>query len=100
MLIIMPDTPFLNVWNAAMSLLLLFTCVQTPLVIAFDSFQNSSAWQVTGFVIDIFFTIDMLITFNTAYMSDDYNIIKSRKMIAQRYISSWFFVDLFAVMPF
>ena len=46
------------------------------------------------------FLIDIIIIFNSAYEDDDFNLIDIRKIIGKTYVKSWFFIDLFAIVPF
>ena len=46
------------------------------------------------------FLIDIVIIFNAAYEDEDFNMIDDRKVIATTYIKSWFFIDIFAIVPF
>ena len=44
--------------------------------------------------------IDIFINFNAAYQDEDFNLIDDRKIVSLTYIKSWFFIDLFAIIPF
>lgn len=46
------------------------------------------------------FLVDILVIFNSAYYDDDFNLVTSRKTIAQQYLTGWFFIDFFAIIPF
>ena len=50
-------------------------------------------------MIDIFFFFELLINFNSAYTDENKEIIDNRKMIAMRYLSGWFFIDLISILP-
>ena len=54
------------------------------------------------YIVDIFFSIDIIINFNTAILKDNdlFEIEDDRKKIASTYIKSWFFIDLISVIPF
>ena len=54
------------------------------------------------YIVDIFFSIDIIINFNTAILKDNdlFEIEDDRKKIAFTYIKSWFFIDLLSVIPF
>jgi len=54
------------------------------------------------YIVDIFFSIDIIINFNTAILKDNdlFEIEDDRKKIACTYIKSWFFIDLLSVIPF
>ena len=56
--------------------------------------------MVINYLIDSLFAIDMIIIFNSAFHDDDFNIVDDRKKIAIKYIQSWFWIDLLAIIPF
>jgi hypothetical protein len=78
---------------------LIFSCLVTPYRIAFVDI-DSTKWLVINFFVDICFAIDILIIFNSAFFNDDYLLVDKRKIIAETYIRSWFFIDLLAIVPF
>ena len=51
-------------------------------------------------VMQIFFGIDIIVTFFTAYENENDVLIKSKYLIATNYLRSWFAVDLIACLPF
>lgn len=51
-------------------------------------------------VVDIFFMVDIIINFISAYEDPDSGFpIVDLKYIAGNYITSWFFIDFIAVFP-
>jgi hypothetical protein len=81
--------------------LLIFSSFVIPYRMAFISIENETKpWQVINNIIDIGFGMDIIITFNTAFIGDDYKIVESRKQIAINYMKGWFFIDVFAIIPF
>jgi len=54
---------------------------------------------ITNYIVDFCFMIDIIIQFNLSYYDSKYNKITSRRMIAKRYLKSWFFIDLISVIP-
>lgn len=52
------------------------------------------------YIIDFMFLLDIIIIFNTAYYTDDYDLIDSRKEIACNYLNGWFSIDFIAIIPF
>lgn len=41
----------------------------------------------------------MLVIFNSAYITEDFETEDDRKTIAVNYLSSWFIIDLLAILP-
>jgi len=50
--------------------------------------------------IDIFFFIDIVVNFNSAYIDESYEVIDDRKKIAHSYLVSWFLIDFLSIVPF
>jgi hypothetical protein len=48
----------------------------------------------------MFFAIDIVIIFNAAYYTEDFDIIEDRKKISITYLKGWFLVDIIAIIPF
>ena len=53
-----------------------------------------------NYTIDIFFFIDILVNFNSAYIDESYEVIDDRKKIAKSYLVSWFLIDFLSIVPF
>ena len=51
-------------------------------------------------MVDILFTIDILVIYNSAFYDLNFILIESYKKIAFNYIRGWFFIDVLAVFPF
>jgi hypothetical protein len=96
---IFPDDPFKNAWDLLVALLLIGTCLVLPYRIALVEKDNLT-WTIVTNIADFFFLMDILVIFNTAFYDEDFNMIQSRKVIFKSYISGWFLVDFFAVIPF
>lgn len=80
--------------------MLVFTCVATPVRIAFESVEPSTTALVTDIVIDSLFFIDMIIIFNKAYFDQKaFKLVSDRAQIAKGYLQGWFWIDLFAIIP-
>ena len=65
-----------------MTLILLTTCVITPLNIAFSMADSNSSIFYLNITIDLIFFIDIVVIFNSAYYTEDYECIDNRKRIA------------------
>lgn len=84
-----------------MTAVLIFSSFVIPYRMAFIQPENETRpWEIINYVIDFSFGMDILVTFNTAFYDDNYKIIESRKKIAIKYLKGWFFIDLFAIIPF
>lgn len=79
-------------------MLVLFIGVSTPYRIAFED-QDSLEWLLAESFIDVFFFFDIILTFFTAYYDRRDELIQRHKDIALTYLRSWFFLDLFMIVP-
>ena len=68
--IIYPESFLKQYWDVLVSLMLIFTCIMTPLWIVFN--PNNKFLTVTMRGIDIFFFFDMVAIFNSAYIDEDF----------------------------
>lgn len=96
---IYPEDPDKANWDLFITLILIFTCVATPARMAFVE-VDTTGWVVVRWIIDSLFLIDIIIIFNSAFYDEDFRTIDNRKTIAKTYFSSWFFLDIFAIIPF
>lgn len=77
---------------------MLFIGISTPYRIAFED-HDSMEWLVVESLIDFFFFIDMVFTFFTAFYDKRDELVQRHKEIALSYLKSWFFLDLFMIIP-
>lgn len=54
--------------------------------------------MIDGFI-DVIFFVDIIFSFISAYYTRMEILVANRKRIAVGYLKSWFFIDLFAVLP-
>jgi hypothetical protein len=80
-------------------LVLIFSSLMSPYRLAFVE-EDDTKWKIINTFVDLCFTIDIFIVFNTAYYDDDYQIVDQRSEIAKTYLKGWFIIDIGAVMPF
>lgn len=53
-----------------------------------------------NYVIDFFFLLDIIVSFNSAYYEREVDLIEDRKLIACHYLKTWFFIDVLSILPF
>ena len=68
-------------WDLLMSLILVFTCIMTPVNMAFDDDMDESCDWILGFI-DFLFFIDTIIIFNSAFYDEDFRLHADYKSIA------------------
>ena len=86
-------------WEIFMTIVLLFACLLTPYKISFIP-DDDFVWNLVDVITDFLFLIDILVIFNTAYQNENFEMIEDRKLIAKNYLKGWFFIDMFAIIPF
>jgi len=98
--LIYPENKLKSVWDLLMTIVLLVSCVITPLNLAFGNHNKHYDETFLGFIIDSLFALDMFLCFNTACYDDEDDLVEKRKQIAILYLKSWFIIDLVAIIPF
>jgi hypothetical protein len=84
-----------------MTVVLLLTCIMTPLDIAFSPDIPESVFDnPLTFTIDLLFFLDICIIFNTSFYTIDMELIQDRRSIANNYLRGWFMIDALAIVPF
>ena len=89
-----------------MTFILILSLFLTPYEIAFDYPDEADLQKyhpihkVMDSMIDFIFFLDVIITFYVAYLTDDFEIVDDRKMIANHYLNSWFTVDILSCIPY
>ena len=81
-------------------MILLITCLLTPWRIAFGEEEDPVEWQVISYSIDLFFLVDIVVIFFSAYYDAEFQIVENHKQIAVTYLQGWFAIDTIAIIPF
>lgn len=80
-------------------ILLIAVCLVVPVRIAFEE-EESGSWLVIYALTDVLFFIDLILNFFTSYTDETHmREITDHKKIAKKYVYSWFFLDLFSIIP-
>jgi hypothetical protein len=98
--ILYPEDTAKGYWDMYITLILMITCITTPMDIAFSDNSSNIKFEPFGTFIDLMFLMDMIIIFNTAFYSGDMDIVDSRRVISHNYLTGWFTVDIMAILPF
>jgi hypothetical protein len=94
-----PLDEFKSTWDLLLVLVLIFSSLSVPYRLAFEEAEDTK-WKIINIFVDLCFTLDIPLVFNTAYFDDDFKIVENRKDIAANYLKGWFIIDLSAVIPF
>ena len=96
--VILPDRRLKEVWDVIYDLLILYSLCTSTYYLAFQ--HPGTGLYAFDVCVWVFFVLDVLLTFNTAYLDEDDHPVTSRKAIALHYLFTWFFIDLVALLPF
>ena len=101
--IIYPNNHYYQFWDLFMIFILVCSCFLIPYEIAFPDNKDGSrdmVKMVLDKIFDVFFFIDVILTFYSAVITEDYNIIDDRKEIAINYLKGWFTLDILSCIPY
>ena len=76
--IILPDNPYKKIWDLLIAFLILYSAIITPYDIAFSDINKVSPFEI---IIDILLGIDIVLTFFSAYIDDEENLVKNHKKL-------------------
>ena len=96
------DSRFKFGWDLAMALVLMTICVVMPVHIAFDS--QTELWCKIYLFTDLLFLVDMVFSFFTSLPmkkegDEIVEEVTDRKIIAVKYLTTWFIIELLAILP-
>ena len=100
---ISPDSVYIYIFDSIIALLSFYCLFYFPYYLAHDYFFILSSLNIKiiiFYIIDIFYILDLIISFFRAYLNYDEILIKNITDMSCNYINSWFFPDLFAAIPF
>lgn len=99
-MIILPSDAAKNTWDFYIMILLFFVAFMIPMRLAFYP-TDTVVWQAINTFIDMSFGVDIVLTFFSAYLDTTKHImVTDKRIIAKRYITSWFFIDVISIFPF
>lgn len=89
------------VWDSLAGLAIIYALINVPYRISFISDRMSTPTAALDYIVDGVFFLDILVTFNTAYIETDTNLlVTSRLLIAKVYCRLWMWIDLASALPF
>ncbi len=92
-----PDQPAKKTWDAFIALLTIYAALEIPVRVAF-ALPISSALLVSEFGLSLFFSLDVVVHFFTAYRDRD-RVVTDPGAVVARYLRTWFVLDLIAALP-
>jgi len=98
--VLMPNSKTKIAWNILLFLLLLANFFMIPLKVSFSNFSTGSGrLNELTYVSSVFFLLDMLLNFNSAYFSKGL-IITERKKIIHCYVKKNLLFDLITLLAY
>ncbi|XP_024980236.1 potassium channel AKT2/3 [Cynara cardunculus var. scolymus] len=102
-MIISPTDSKYRCWQTLMVAMVAYSVWTYPFEVAFlkSSAQSRKQLLIADFIVDLFFAVDIILTFFVAYIDPTTHLlVRDSKSIATRYISTWFLMDLASTLPF
>ena len=117
--VIHPFSAFRSSWDAFTMVLIAYTVVTLPYLVAFQFSEwdvgeamsggggddedlgiNWNGWTAMDLFVDIVFLFDVVLNFFTGFVDErDEVVVLDRKQIARRYAKTWFALDLVSAVP-
>lgn len=95
-----PNNPVKLFWDLFIGIFILYSVIIIPYRVGFNITPNQNEEAFDLFITSLF-AFDMLITFNTAYLDIQLEVLVFRRWkIAKQYLTFWFWIDLLAMFPF
>ena len=94
----MPENDLKKLWDILIAMILIYSAVVLPYRIAFIDI-DSTEMLILDFIFDSLFTLDIFLSFFSAYVDNEDNVVKNRKKIVINYLKTRFSIDLISVLP-
>lgn len=80
--------------------ILIFAVLELPLIQHYMNCEHFCLYIIVRSEIDEMLFADILLNFQTTYVSKSGKVVFEHKLIALNYIRGWFLLDLIAAVPF
>jgi hypothetical protein len=95
-----PQSPWLQNWDYAMCLCLVFTATVTPFEVGFLETKLDPLFFFNR-IIDCFFAVDIYINFNLSYKDEEQaKWITDVSQVRRHYLFGWAFMDIISTIPY
>lgn len=95
-LILRHDSPWRMAWDLGLCVLLFYVSISVPFSLGFDA----KGLEPVDMVVDLIFCCDVVLNFRTSYMDDVGIVVLDGRLIAMKYLKSWFTLDFVSSVPF
>ncbi|KAE9022988.1 Phospholipid-transporting ATPase [Phytophthora fragariae] len=87
-------------WDSLIMLIVLYSAVMVPFQMGFPEVQFGVVVRAVAIITDVLFFLDVVHNFLVGFYSDDdENMVRDRRLIAKRYLATWFLPDVLAFLP-
>lgn len=97
-LVIFPDSNFRTCWDLLSFIFTIYQSITIPFRISFEQEPTGGFYYYETFI-DSFFLAEIFVTLNTGFYRQG-ELKMERKLIIRNYVTTWFFMDLFASFPY
>uniref|UniRef100_A0A3Q1JC10 Potassium voltage-gated channel, subfamily H (eag-related), member 4b n=2 Tax=Anabas testudineus TaxID=64144 RepID=A0A3Q1JC10_ANATE len=91
-------------WDWLILLATFYVAVTVPYSVSFMPYDHTVATGhftvISDVVVEMLFIVDIILNFRTTYVSKSGQVVYEARSICIHYTTTWFFVDLVAIMPF
>lgn len=92
-----PTGTFRTAWDIHVFCYVIYIAFAYPFYLSFNV-STSREMQILDWIIDITFGIDILLNFNTGYVTHEVVIVR-RDLVARNYLRTWFVLDFMSTVP-
>lgn len=93
-----PESSWKLAWDIGAFFIIFYQSLTIPFFLAFEV-HDMTIWENIDIFITVYFFIDIILSFNTAYYQGG-SIIASRKEISKNYLKYWFWLDFMSTFPY
>jgi len=93
-----PNHPHKTRWDMSLAAMIVYSVIMIPFRIAFD-WEAAGFWYALDAIVDIFFGLDILVTFRTGYLDQDGKMEWDPWKISSHYLKGWFIIDFLSTVP-
>ena len=108
-----PESAYKRYWDNLIICLVMYNTLFIILVVCYNRYDERGLYwyesaedtlnvtpMVIDYLIDIMFFMDIYLTFHTTFFDAENELVLDKKVIAKKYLSWWFTIDLIATLPF
>ena len=87
-----------RIWDAFLAIAVIYNAVFCPFHLAFNV-EMGAFHELMYRVVDVVFIVEIFVNFNTGFYDAGNNLVMDRQRISDRYITSWFSIDVISSIP-